>query len=103
MFKSILDRYRLRRSVRDDFVIVDTAREFVQAPTVTAELILKHAQIGGSQIPYRLYSKFRQLLSCNLANAGQASNRQWQEKRIYVLRLDDKDPIRFAPVRGEFC
>jgi hypothetical protein len=39
VFESILDRDRLGRPVRDDFVIVDTAREFVQAPTIAAEVI----------------------------------------------------------------
>ena len=103
MLKSILDGYRLRRPVRDDLVIVDTAGKLVQALTVAAEVMFEYGQVESSQIPHRLCSKFRQLLSRNFADARQASNRQWQQKRIYVLRLDDKEPIRLAPVRGEFC
>ena len=77
--------------------------EFVQAPAVAAELILKYAQLEGAQIPNRLYSKFRQLLSCNFANARQPFDPQRQQKRIDVLGLDDREAIRLAPVRGEFC
>lgn len=103
LVKGIFYGYRLRRPVRDNFVIVDTAGEFVQAPTITPEEVFEHAKIETSQIPHRPYSMFCQLLSRNFANARQASNREWEEKRVYVLGLNDKEPIRFSPVRGEFC
>ena len=103
MLKSVLDGYRLCRPVRDNWVIVDTEGKLVQALTIAAEVVFEYGQVESSQIPHRLCSKFRQLLSRNFADARQASNRQWQQKRVYVLRLDDKQPIRFAPVRGELC
>ena len=87
----------MRRPVRDDFAIVDTAGEFVQAPTIATEVVHECGQIRTSQISHSLYSKFPQLLSCNSANSRQAPNRQRQKKRIYALGLDDKEPIRFAP------
>src|SRR5207248_9912328 len=96
--KGILDGYRLRRPVRDDFAIVDTAGELMQAPTIAAEAVVECGQIHTAQISHRLYSKFPQLLSCNYADSRQAPDRQRQKKRIYGLRLDDKEPIRFAPV-----
>jgi hypothetical protein len=103
LLKSILDGYRLRRPVRDDFAIVDTAGELVQAPTIAAEVVFEHGQIHTSQVAHSLYSKFPQLVSCNFADSRQAPNRQRQKKRVYVLRPDDKELIRFAPVGGEFC
>ena len=103
LLKGILDGYRLRRPVRDDFALVDTAGELVQAPTIAAEVVFECGQIHTSQISHSLYSKFPQLLSCNFADSRQPPNRQRQKKRIYVLGLDDKEPIRFAPVGGEFC
>src|ERR1035441_4657533 len=84
--KSILDGYRLGRPVRDDLVMVDTEGKLVQALTIPAEVLFEYGQVESSEIPYRLCSKFRQLLSRNFADARQASNRQWQQKRVYVLR-----------------
>ena len=103
MLKGILDGYRLRRPVRDDFVIVDTAGEFVQPPTIAAKVVFEHAQIETSQIPHRLCSKFRQLLSRNFADARQASDRQWQEKRIYVLGLVTKSPSGLRQSEASFA
>jgi hypothetical protein len=44
LLEGILDGYRLRRPVRDDFTIVDSAREFVQAQAVAAELAFERRQ-----------------------------------------------------------
>ena len=68
---------------------------------MAAELAYEYSQVESSQIPHRLCSKLRQLLACNFANPRQASDRQWQQKGVYVFRPDDKEPVGFAPVRGE--
>ena len=93
----------MRRPVGDDFAVVNTTGKLVQAQTIAAELGFEYGQIETSQIFYCLYSEFGQLLSRNLADSGQTSNRQWQKKGIYVLGLNHKEAIRFAPVRGQFC
>ena len=43
VLKSILDGYRLRRPVRDNWVIVDTAGKFVQALTIAAEVLFEYS------------------------------------------------------------
>src|SRR6266851_5649543 len=42
VLKRILNGYRLRRPIRDDFVIVDAPGELVQPETIAAEVLLKH-------------------------------------------------------------
>jgi len=41
LLKSILHGYRLRRPVRDNFILVDTAGELVQAQTIAAEILFE--------------------------------------------------------------
>ena len=45
LLKSVLNRDRLCRPVRHDFVFVDATGEFVQAHTIAAELFFEHRQI----------------------------------------------------------
>jgi hypothetical protein len=56
--------------------IVGTSGKLVQAQTIVAELVFEYGQIETSQIFYRLYSEFCQLLSGHFADSGQAPNRQ---------------------------
>ena len=103
LLESVLDGDRFRGPVRDDCTVVDPACEFVQAKTIPAEVLFEQGQFQFSQISHRLYSELRQLVPCNFADSRQASDRKRQEKRIDILGLNDKEPIRFAPTRSEFC
>src|ERR1700675_2506713 len=103
MLERILDRYRLRWPVWDDFTFIDAAGKLVQAKAVAAEILFEGRQLKLSQVFHGLHSEFGQLLSRDFADSRQASNGQWQQKRIDLLGLDDKEPVGLAPVRSEFC
>src|SRR5256885_8126493 len=42
-----------------------------------------------------------EFFACNLADTWKPFNRQWQEKGINLLRLNDKQTVRLAPVRSQ--
>jgi hypothetical protein len=94
-------KYPRRTWIGDDFTIIDPSGEAVQAQTVLTELLLEGGYIQPSQVSNCLYSKFRKSLSRNFAHPKQTSNRQRRQKRIYIVGLDDKESVRFAPVRGD--
>jgi hypothetical protein len=79
----------LPRCCRCD-TVVDTAGEFVHAETIPAEVLFEQGQFQFSQITYSLYSKLRQLVSCNFADYRRASDRKRQQKQHGHLRSFSK-------------
>src|SRR5712692_720443 len=70
MLERVLDRYRLRRPVRDDFTLIDTAGEFVQAQTVAAKILFERKQIKLSQISHALDSSLASFSPVTLPTPG---------------------------------
>ena len=81
--------------------MVDTEGKFVQALAIAAEVMFEYGQLEGSKVLHRVGPKLSQLLSGNFPDTWQASNWQRQQKRVNVLRLDDKQPIGLSPVGGK--
>ena len=101
MLERVLDRDRLRRSIRNNWILVDTAGKFVQARSVVPKFVLEGGQFQAPQFPNGLDCEISKLLSRDFADSRQTPNRQWQKKPIDLLGLDNKESIRFPPVRGE--
>ena len=93
--KGVLDGYRLRRSVRNNWVIVDSVGKLVQALAVAAEVLFEYGQVERSQVLNRVCAQFCQFLSRNFTNTRQPANWQWQQKGVNLFGLDDKQPIGF--------
>jgi hypothetical protein len=63
-------------------------------------MLFEQWHVETSQVLYSSDSKFRNLLSRDFADSGNASDGQWQQKPIDLLGLDDKEPVGLAPVRS---
>src|SRR5579862_9579521 len=48
--ESVLGRDRLRRPIRNDRIVIDSASQRVQSGPVAAEAILKHRQLNSAQV-----------------------------------------------------
>jgi hypothetical protein len=103
VLKGILDRHRPRRPVRNYFIQcryrgrARAAAHHIGRSDVRARA---NQELADSRLSV---FQVRQFLSRNLCDSRQASDGQWQQKRVYLVGLDDKESIRFAPIRGDFC
>ena len=81
--------------------MVDAAGEFVETGTEASKLRLKRVQFECPQIPNCLNSNLLQTSLCHFADTGNAAYGQRRQEYIHVLRLNDEEAVRLAPVGSD--
>ena len=71
--------------------------------SIPAEQALQRVERVNAQFSDRAHSKLGEPLFRDLANSRDAANRQRSQEVLNLGRLDDKKPIRLAPIGGNFC
>ena len=81
---------------------IDAARQLGEAHSVAAEAALKLRQFQRAQLAHRANSQLFEPRFRHSSHPRQTPHGQRRQKSTYVFRLDYKEPIGLAPVRGDF-
>src|SRR5258708_8188935 len=83
--EGILGRYGLCRAVRNNFIVIDAAGQFIETHAVATETPFECCQLHFFQIRDRLYVEALQPFFGHLADSRQAAYGKWRQKRIDVI------------------
>ena len=81
--------------------MVDAARELVEPQAIASEMGFECSQFEGVQVSDRLYADLLEACFGDLADAGDAADRQRRKEAVEVLGLDDEEAVGLAPVGGD--
>src|SRR5262249_37759326 len=82
-------------------IVVNAVRQFKETTAIPAELAFKRLQTKSAEVSDGYNVQSLQSSFHDFSHAGNASHGERQEKRAYLVRLNHKESVRLAPVRGD--
>ena len=81
--------------------MVNPESQLLKTPGIGSEVLLQSAEVHRLNVADRLDAGFRHPRLSDLTHAGYATHRQVHEEGTCLMRLNDKQTVRLAPVGGD--
>ena len=103
MFECVFGGDGFGWTIRDDWIVVETAGQLVQTLAVAAEVVLQDRDFCVSQLAHRSDSEPLEMLFGDPADSGNAADGKGCEERFYLFGLYDEEAVGLPPVGCDFC